>query len=68
MGDKLVMEKCNTRYNEHREIKCQAYEEEFSYCAKYDEVCGVAIAPGIGIPLYSKSGSDYFPITELADY
>lgn len=47
---------------------CQAYEEEFSYCAKYDEVCGIAIAPDTGVVLYPHNESCYFPIDELYDY
>ncbi len=62
------MEKYSSQHVQQHMVECQAYEEEFSYCAKYDEVCGVAIAPGVDISMYSKNSSDYFPITELDDY
>lgn len=47
-----------------REIRVVADKPEFSYAAKWDEACG-AVAPGIGIPVYSRNGSDYFPVDEL---
>lgn len=45
--------------------KCRAYEEQFSYYVKFDEVCGIVAPPDTDIEMYKLSESCYIDIKEL---